>query len=143
MEIDLAPEKSHPWPELAKPLVEILPTAESTEVNIETLKADLATATRQIEFLNTTLVEAQHDSDTWKHKYGVVNGMFKKQGPEQAKLIRELKAEIERLKATPVSDELDAADKQVMIQRGISEQEYRKVMGQASRRWIRKLLGFK
>jgi len=75
------------------------PTAESTEVSIETLKADLATVTQQVESLSTALAEAQkaltdQNNDTWKHKFDVLDGKLKKQGPEMAKRIKELETEL-------------------------------------------------
>ena len=80
-----------------------IPTAESTEESIESLKADIATAAQQIESLSTTLAETQkaltdQNNDTWKHKFDVLDGKMKKQGPEQAKRIKDLEAELEAAK---------------------------------------------
>jgi len=100
---------------------------------------------RQLAEADSEIAELTEDLEIAQHKYDVINGKFRAEVPRQAKQIRELKEEIVRLKATPVTrdDELDDADKRIIVERGLTEGEYRKVMQTASRKWIRRLLGFK
>lgn len=74
------------------------PNAETTD-NAK-LTAELAEARSQISDLTDALDKAtralaSENSDTWKHKYDVLDGIAKKQGPQ----IKELKAEVDRLTA--------------------------------------------
>lgn len=102
-----APPAEPPKPEDGKPAPE--PTPEPAEV--ETLKQQNAQLLDLVSDLRKALSE--ENNDTWKHKYDVLNGMIKAKGPRDALQMKELKAEVERLKtelaAKPAASQSDNA----------------------------------
>jgi len=115
------------------------PNAESTEKDeLQTVKADLETALAQISELSAALTAAQaalldENSDTWKHKHNVLDGIMRKQGPEQAAKIKELEAENEKLRQAPSkpapsalgNEPLSEEDQAFIDEAGISEKAFR------------------
>jgi len=103
-------------PAKAEEAIPVKPNAESAEESVDTLKAELATAREQVAELSTALTAMQtaiadENSETWKHKFEVLDGIAKTQGQRQSTRIKDLEADNKRLK-----DELEAAKTAAPVQ---------------------------
>lgn len=97
---------------------------------------DVESLRRQVEDLTRALTELQaamadDNNGTWRHKYDVLNGKLKAEGPRAAQTIRELKAEVARLQEFISSRgdrvPLDTEEAEIIDELGISEDSYHKL----------------